>query len=805
MAKTNHSSKRFIENNKLVYCLLVAFSFLLYGNTISHSYSLDDDLVTSTDRFRHELVEKGIGGLGAIFKSNYAVNDEQNYDYRPISTYSFAIEWTLFGESENHVHISHFINVLLYSILGIILFQLLQVLFGKGYEVFNFLITLLFLAHPIHTEVVNSLKNRDEILSLLFALLATIQTIKFIDKKQFSRLLFATILILLSILSKKSSMPFIVIIPLIVYFFREVSWKKITFIVLALFSSRIIISLLKINLIEKGKIRDYLFIENPLFEASLWERIPTYFYTNYLYLEKFIFPFDLNYYYGFNAIPIVGFTSVMFIISLLLFISLLAYAIGTIKKKSVFSFGILFFFISIGGAANLLYPMVGIFAERLAFFASIGLTILLTATIFQLFQFKPNELFSGTKSKKMYFTFGAILLIMSSLTIQRNPAWKNKLSLFIADAPSLKKSAKANSLLGQELQFQAAQTFSADPTNLDNFIPRIDSAYHYYELALLTYPSYIQMYNNQATIRSQYYQDFMSARELLGQAIKIDPSFQGARENLIDNEIRYVNVLDRIEIVLPIEAQQVNGLINQPVTHTKTNNATIQSLSQLTNFETIGKIALKNGMNPAAIDYLIRYAQQLEKINNELREINFSATISSELNALYSGTKKSGQNILDPIIYSILARNPGLFPTKASLQVAKNNANRQIEIELENLYKINKRNRQYYELKSRYYIKNQDFESLIKLQELQIQNFPKEFHAKQYIQIANAYYSLKNLKKSNYFFEKGIKEFQIEKNKLEHKVSQTQIDLNRIVQLNTEINKLTNYLNALKTQRKKQE
>lgn len=805
MANTNHSSKRFIENNKLVYCLLVAFSFLLYGNTISHSYSLDDDLVTSTDRFRHELVEKGIGGLGAIFKSNYAVNDEQNYDYRPISTYSFAIEWTLFGESENHVHISHFINVLLYSILGIILFQLLQVLFGKGYEVFNFLITLLFLAHPIHTEVVNSLKNRDEILSLLFALLATIQTIKFIDKKQFSRLLFATILILLSILSKKSSMPFIVIIPLIVYFFRAVSWKKIAFIVLALFSSRIIISLLKINLIEKGKIRDYLFIENPLFEASLWERIPTYFYTNYLYLEKFIFPFDLNYYYGFNAIPIVGFTSVMFIISLLLFISLLAYAIGTIKKKSVFSFGILFFFISIGGAANLLYPMVGIFAERLAFFASIGLTILLTATIFQLFQFKPNELFSGTKSKKMYFTFGAILLIMSSLTIQRNPAWKNKLSLFIADAPSLKKSAKANSLLGQELQFQAAQTFSADPTNLDNFIPRIDSAYHYYELALLTYPSYIQMYNNQATIKSQYYQDFISARVLLGKAIKITPSFQGARENLIDNEIRYVNVLDRIEIVLPIEAQQVNRLINQPVTHTKTNNATIQSLSQLTNFETIGKIALKNGMNPAAIDYLIRYAQQLEKINNELREINFSATISSELNALYSGTKKSGQNILDPIIYSVLARNPGLFPSKSALLLEKNNANRQIEIELANLYKINKKNRQYYELASQYYIKNKGFESLIKLQELQIQNFPKEFHAKQYIQIANAYYSLKNLKKSNYFFEKGIKEFLIEKNKLEHKVSQTQIDLNRIVQLNTEINKLTNYLNALKTQRKKQE
>ena len=805
MAKTKHSGIRFFDNNKLVYLVLVAFSFLLYGNSISHSYSLDDDLVTSTDRFRHELVEKGVGGLLPIFKSNYAVNEEQNYDYRPISTYSFAIEWTLFGDSENHVHISHFINVLLYSIVGIVLFQLLQVLFGKGYEVFNFLITLLFLAHPIHTEVVNSLKNRDEILSLLFALLATIQTIKYIDKKQLLRLLVATIFILLSILSKKSSMPFIVIIPLIVYFFREVPWKKIALIVLALFSSRIIISLMKINLIEKGKIRDYLFIENPLFESSLWERIPTYFYTNYLYLEKFIFPFDLNYYYGFNAIPIVGYSSVLFIISFLLFISLFAYALWTIKKKSIFSFGLLFFFITIGGAANLLYPMVGIFAERLAFFASLGLCILLTAGIYKLFKLNPNDILTGVKSKKIYLSFGVILLIMSTLTIQRNPAWKNKLTLFLADAPSLNNSAKANSLLGQELQFQAAKSFGSDPTYLENFIPRIDSAYHYYELALLTYPFYIQMYNNQATIRSQYYQDFMSARELLGQAIKIDPSFQGARENLIDNEIRYVNVLDRIEIVIPFEAQDQIELKKATVIDAKANYATLQSLSQLTNFETIGKIALKNGMNSSVIQYLIKFAQQLESINKELREIGFSNTVSSELNALYSGTKKSGQNILDPIFYAILLRNPGLFPSKSVLLLAKNNSNRQIEIELANLYKINKRNRKYYELASQYYIKKQDFESLIKLQELQIKNFPTEYHAKQYIQIANAYYSLKNLKKSTNYFERGIKEFQNERNKLNQKETPTQIDLDRIVQLSSEINKLTNYMNELKKQRKKQE
>lgn len=805
MTKAKPSGLRFFEKNRLVYFIIVVFAFLLYGNTISHNYSLDDDLITSTDRHKHPLVEQGISGLIPILKSNYAVNQEQNYDYRPISTYSYAIEWTLFGESENHVHISHFINVVLYSLIGLVLFQFLNLLFGKGHELFNLLITLLFLAHPMHTEVVNSLKNRDELLSLLFALLATIQTLKFIDKKHFLFLISASLLLLLSILSKKSSMPFIVLIPLTIYFFRSVSWKKIVGIAILLSSARIIVSIMKISLIEKSKERDFLFIENPLFEASFWERIPSYFYTNYLYLEKFIFPYDLNYYYGFNTLPIVGYSNLWFFVSFAIFAILFAYAIWTFKEKSISSYSILFFFLSIGGAANLLYPMVGIFAERLAFCGSIGLCILFVAILFKLFQAIPNEKLTWIKEKKLYYSIGCILLFLSVHTIQRNPDWKDKMSLYLADAQSLKKSAKANSLLGQELQFQAAKSFGSDPTNLENFFPRIDSAYHYYELALLAYPSYIQMYNNQATIKSQYYQDFMSARELLGKAIKIDPSFQGARENLIDNEIRYVNVLDRIEIVIPIEAQQVNGLKNPPVTNTKTNNATIQSLSQLTNFESIGKIALKNGMNPAAIQYLIKYAQQLENINEELREIGFSNTVSSELNALYSGEKKSGQNILDPIFYSILARNPGLFPSKSDLLLAINNANRQIEIELANLYKINKRNRLYYELASQYYIKNQGFESLIKLQELQIKNFPTEYHAKQYIQIANAYYSLKNLKKSNYYFEKGIQEFQNEKNKLNQKETPTQIDLDRIVQLSSEINKLTNYMNELKKQRKKQE
>jgi protein O-mannosyl-transferase len=796
VTKAKPSGLRFFEKNRLVYCIIIVFAFLLYGNTISHNYSLDDDLITSTDRHKHPLVEQGISGLIPILKSNYAVNQEQNYDYRPISTYSYAIEWTLFGESENHVHISHFINVVLYSLIGLVLFQFLNLLFGKGHELFNLLITLLFLAHPMHTEVVNSLKNRDELLSLLFALLATIQTLKFIDKKHFLFLISASLLLLLSILSKKSSMPFIVLIPLTIYFFRSVSWKKIGGLALLLFSARIIVSIMKISLIEKSKERDFLFIENPLFEASFWERIPSYFYTNYLYLEKFIFPYDLNYYYGFNTLPIVGYSNLWFFIAFAIFAILFAYAIWTFKEKSILSYSILFFFLSIGGAANLLYPMVGIFAERLAFCGSIGLCILLTAGIFKLFKLNLNDKLTREKSKKIYLSFGAILLIMSTLTIQRNPAWKDKMSLYLADAQSLKKSAKANSLLGQELQYQAAKKFSTDPTNLKNFLPTIDSAYLYYDLALRTYPKYIQIYNNKAAIKSQYYQDLIGAREFLEKALIIDPAYQEGIENLIANEIRYGNMLDRLETVLPDKNPDPNKKTIS--SKAKDNHSTIQALSLIVNFETIGKNILRNGLNQLSINFLVSYAKQLETINNELRQISFSATVSSELNALFSGTKKSGQNILDPIIKNILAKKPDLFSSNSSLIIEKNKSNQIIEKQLIKLYNLNINNNKYYELASQYYIKNKAFESLIKLQFLQIKNFPNEFHAKQFIQIANAHYALKNTTKAKINFEKGMNELIKEKNELNQKADPSQNDLDRIIQINAEINKLTNYILELK-------
>ena len=233
IAEKNSNSNLFFTTKKMIwFCLLL--SFIFYGNSIKNGYSMDDEYVTSTDSQKNELAELGIGGISKIFTSHSFKDGKQNYEYRPLSIYSYAIEWTLFKNNENRVHISHAVNVILYGLTGILLFQLLQVLFQGQASLFSGITVVLFMIHPLHSEVINSIKNRDELLSLIFAILAAINTFIWVDKKQIWRIFIACTFILFSLLSKKSNLPFIISIPLMIYFFRDVKIKMIgiTFFIL---------------------------------------------------------------------------------------------------------------------------------------------------------------------------------------------------------------------------------------------------------------------------------------------------------------------------------------------------------------------------------------------------------------------------------------------------------------------------------------------------------------------------------------------------------------------------------------------
>lgn len=198
------------------YVIVFAFSFLLYANSIGNDYNLDDEIVT----INHRLTSKGISAIGEIFTSPYYQDESgYSYEYRPIVLTTFAIEHSMFGDNPQ---VSHFINTLLYALLCTLLLKVLSDLFA-GYSFwFSFIAVMLFAAHPMHTEVVSSIKNRDELLALAFALGALFFSIKFARNYKPQWLVIALILFSLALLSKSTVVSFIALIPIALIVFTEI-------------------------------------------------------------------------------------------------------------------------------------------------------------------------------------------------------------------------------------------------------------------------------------------------------------------------------------------------------------------------------------------------------------------------------------------------------------------------------------------------------------------------------------------------------------------------------------------------------
>jgi len=205
-----------IKPHRQIMLMLFVFISLLYLNTVFNDYNLDDELVT----INHRLTSKGINGIPEIFSSPYYQDDMgYNYEYRPIVLVTFAIEHSVFGETPQ---VSHAINLLLYVAVCLLLYSCLTVLLTNISNWFILSTVLLFASHPIHTEVVASIKNRDEILTMLGAMLSLRMLLYYADKKKPLYFILSIVFFLLAMFSKKTIVTVIVIMPVLLILFRNI-------------------------------------------------------------------------------------------------------------------------------------------------------------------------------------------------------------------------------------------------------------------------------------------------------------------------------------------------------------------------------------------------------------------------------------------------------------------------------------------------------------------------------------------------------------------------------------------------------
>lgn len=485
------SGRSFKFNSGQLQVLFIALlSILLYVNTLSFKYALDDGLLITDNA----LTKKGLKGIPQILTKDsfYGVFGENSKTlveggrYRPLSQIVFAIEYQFFGLSP---FVGHLINIILYSLLCVLLIKTLKRLFNESkdiqwYRSVAFLAALVFTVHPLHTEVVANIKGSDELFSLIFSILTLYFSVKYVQDNKTVQLIAVFSFFMLGLLSKESSVTFLAAIPLTLFVFTDANFKKHIRLAIPLLSAIAIFIIIRFTVIGLGggsKTANDL-MNNPFTGTDMISRFATTMLTWGKYLILLFFPQPLTHDYYPKQIPIIGITDLRAILPLLIYSALGIFAIIKIFKKNIIAYGILFFFMTFSISSNIAFNIGTFMNERFMFVPSIGFALIIAYLLT-----KSDKLIKKEKDHKTAVTIFIIIVcfLFSIKTFTRNFAWKDSYTLFTTDVQTSANSAKCNVAAG-EVIIKSINDKTTDAEKLQ----KLNSAKEYLKKGVSIYPEF---------------------------------------------------------------------------------------------------------------------------------------------------------------------------------------------------------------------------------------------------------------------------------------------------------------------------
>ncbi|MFI5164361.1 MAG: glycosyltransferase family 39 protein [Bacteroidia bacterium] len=407
--KINKNPKSQVQNPKSdlrwAYIALFVFATALYINTLNHNFAFDDSVAITGNKY----TKQGFNGIKTLATKDlfYGIYgnalDLEGGRWRPLTLVMFAIEYQFFGDN---AHPYHFINILLYGITAIVLFLTLKEFFPRNH-LLAFLATLLFIAHPIHTEVVANIKSRDEIVSFLFLCLMLFHLFRFVRTENKKFILYSVLCYFTALLSKENGITFIAIVPLMLFCFAKKNIRQSLMLTIPFFITAGVYLAIRTSLVgmigdrQSNDITDnpFLHLNFPALPTAIpfLEKFASVCWILLKYLLLLIFPHPLTSDYGFNQIPVISFSDPKAIASVLIYGGLIFYAVknlmseinfrkqseqrttnnlpdrqaGAQQTKLIFSFCILFFLMTISIVSNLFFLIGTAMGERFDYISSL--------------------------------------------------------------------------------------------------------------------------------------------------------------------------------------------------------------------------------------------------------------------------------------------------------------------------------------------------------------------------------------------------------------------------------------------------
>ena len=514
--KSNTSSANWII--RLALSLMV---LLLYGNTLTFDYALDDEALI----LNNEAVQKGFDGIADIFiKGKDYENSLQ--PFRPVTSVCFAIQRSLAGRSATF---GHFISLLLYVINLQLLFTLLQRLFRQFHPLLPALIVALFAAHPIHSEVVANIKSQDELLAATFGLLAWL---KFLPKQESvsigrSDVITGSLYFFLALLSKESAIAFALIIPasrnlVLKQAPRSILLHAVPLLILGLVFVWIRSLYVPFTIDASA---DPL-LANVLNGAkNIGETSATKMVILLQFLRAVFLPWPMSWDYSFNEIPISTWSQATPWLGLLLYALLMVVVLFRFRQWPIFSFCILFFFISTSPTNNLFFTTGSTFAERFLYVPSIAFCIVLVFLIAKALKTDIRQ-FPEHGRRPLFLVVGTLVLAGSVLTVVRASDWRNNKTLFSADILHAPNSTRTHYSLASELMKEAQR--SVDYRKRTELLNESAASF---DRSIAIHPGNFQAWYNYGLNRALA-GDTVKAVNCYRRSIELSPTYQVAMNNL---------------------------------------------------------------------------------------------------------------------------------------------------------------------------------------------------------------------------------------------------------------------------------
>jgi tetratricopeptide (TPR) repeat protein len=513
---------------------LIVFSLvgiLLYANSIHNGFVFDDiQLIINNPSIRDlKNIPRMFGVTGRYF-------------YRPLREISYAIDYQLTGLNPMGYHLFN----IFYHILSSYLIFLIAYRLSKDQKV-GLIAGLLFIAHPIQTESVAYISGRRDILTGLFFLTGFYSFLKFRESSSKKYLVLIYLSYCLSLLSKEMG----VTLPAVALLYDLlVPARKDT--ELESFSDGFK------KFLEMGKEtlkRNWLFYVGPFLMAALFTfykvaiKNPSYqmgYYggslaSNFLtvigiwvfYIQKLILPLSLNVAHSFPlSKSLFEFRTLL---SLSILIALFILFIYLLKRRPLYSFCGLWFFITLLPVSHI-FPHHELLAEHYLYLPSFGFFVaigLLSIDLLQRERWRPF----------VYGSFAALFLFYSFQTIQRNLVWKDGLTLWADAARKSPDNPRAKMNLGAALMHRgendrAMEIFQTlSQTDKNNYVvynnmgliylqrKDFDHAIEAFKKALLVRPGNADAYNDIA-MATALKGDLDEAINAAKEAIRIRPGPQ---------------------------------------------------------------------------------------------------------------------------------------------------------------------------------------------------------------------------------------------------------------------------------------